>query len=65
MEELKIYKYQAKHIEDALRLTARYEKSSKLETCYDRDVMQALQMIRNIINGKPDQFVNRYGKNKD
>jgi len=64
MEELKIYAFQVKHIETALKLTARYEKCSKLETCYDRDVMQALQLIRNIIEGKPDERVNRFKKHE-
>lgn len=60
MKELKIYEYQAKDIENALRLTANYEKCREKKTCYDRDVMQALEMIRNIINEQPDKQVKRF-----
>jgi len=61
MKELKIYEYQAKHILDVLELTSRYNKSSKKETCYDRDVVEALGMIKNILDKKPDELVKRYG----
>jgi len=38
MEELIIYKFQAKKIEDALRKTANVLKSHNKETCLDRDI---------------------------
>lgn len=59
MEELKIYKFQAKHIEDTLRLVARTLESRNKETSIDRDVMQAWGMIKNILNGEPDKHVQR------
>lgn len=62
MKELKIYEYQAKVIEDALRLTSNFHNCSNKETCYDRDVTDALKMIRNIIAEKPDELVKRYEK---
>jgi hypothetical protein len=59
MEELKIYKYQAKHIEDTLRLVARTLESQSKETCLDRDVMQAWGMIEAILNGQPEKVIHR------
>lgn len=38
MKELKIYEFQAKQIEDTLRIVARTLNSKTKETCLDRDV---------------------------
>ena len=59
MKELKIYEYQAKQIEDTLRIVARILKSANKETCIDRDVMQSWQMIKNILAEKPEELVTR------
>lgn len=54
MEELKIYKYQAKQIEDTLRKVANTLESNNLTTCLDRDVMQSWEMIKNVLNEQID-----------
>ncbi|MFW6246788.1 MAG: hypothetical protein ACOC22_01235 [bacterium] len=59
MEELTIYEFQAKRIEDTLRVVANALKSHDKKTCLDRDVMQSLQMIKNVLNKNIDQHVNR------
>lgn len=59
MKELKIYEYQAKQIEDTFRIVARVLKSKDKTTCLDRDIMQSWQMIQNILEGKPDEYVKR------
>lgn len=59
MKELKIYEYQAKTIEDALRLAARQLDSHGNKTCMDRTIMQAYGMIQNILAGKPEEPVLR------
>lgn len=50
MEELEIYEFQAKHIEDTFRKIANCMNSRSKETCLDRDVMQAWEMIKNVLN---------------
>ena len=45
MKELKIYEYQAKQIEDTLRL--------------DRDIIQSHEFIKNVLQGEPDKAVTR------
>ena len=59
MKELKIYEFQAKQIEDTLRLVANLLKSRSKETSLDRDVMQSLEMVRNILKGDFDKHVTR------
>ncbi len=59
MEELKIYEFQAKQIEDTLRKVSNILKSHSKETCIDRDVMQSWQMIINTISGNIDEHVSR------
>ena len=59
MEELRIYKFQAKRIEDAFRMAARVLKSSSKETCLDRDVMQSWEFIKNVLKEDIDKHVNR------
>lgn len=59
MKELIIYEYQAKQIEDTLRLVANILQSHQKTTSLDRDVMQSWAMIQNVINGKPDERVIR------
>ena len=49
MKELKIYEYQAKHIEDTFRLVARVLNSKDKTTSLDRDIMQAWAMIENVL----------------
>lgn len=59
MAELKIYKFQAKQIEDTFRLVARTLESKTKETSLDRDVMQSWEMIKNVLAGKIDEPVKR------
>ena len=59
MKELKIYEFQAKQIEDTLRLVARVLNSKEAKTSLDRDVMQSWEMIKNILKELPDQHVKR------
>ena len=56
MEELKIYKYQAKQIEDTLRMVANRLKSHSKETCLDRNVIQSWEMIQNVLSGDIDKL---------
>lgn len=60
MKELKIYEYQAKHIEDTLRLVARLLESKDKNSSLDRDVMQSLEMVRNVISETPDNISKRF-----
>ena len=59
MKELKIYEFQAKQIEDTFRIVARILKSKNKETCLDRDIMVSWQMIKNVLDNKIDDRVNR------
>ena len=59
MKELKIYEFQAKQIEDTLRLVARLLESKKKETCLDRDIMVSWQQIKNVLSETIDETVNR------
>lgn len=60
MKELKIYAFQAKNIETALRLAIRALESNKKETCMDRDLVQAYEYIKNILAEQPDKEVKRF-----
>lgn len=59
MKELKIYEFQAKQIEDTLRLVARVLNSKSKETSVDRDVMQSWEMIKNVLSENIDSHVPR------
>ena len=59
MEELVIYEYQAKAIEEALRVVSRLHKSEKKDTCMNRDITYALNTIRNVIDKNPQRTVER------
>jgi hypothetical protein len=59
MKELKIYDFQAKRIEDTLRLVARTLESKGKTTSLDRDVMQSWEMIKNVLTEKIDTHVPR------
>ena len=60
MKELTIYEFQAKDIEDCLRLCARTLGSKDRISCLDRDVMQCWKTIQNVIEGKKDERVSRF-----
>ena len=60
MKELKIYEFQAKHILNALNSAVRIHKCKSKETCFDRDIMQALGFIENALNKDIDKEVKRY-----
>lgn len=60
MEELKIYEFQAKRLEDTLRLVVRTLNSKSRETCLDRDIMQSWEMIKNVLNKTPDKRTDRF-----
>lgn len=55
MKELKIYEFQANKIEDTLRKVNNLLDCSKKETCLDRDVMQAMQILKNVLNENPEE----------
>jgi len=59
MDELKIYEFQAKQIEDTFRLVARVLNSKSKETCIDRDIMQSWEYIKNVLNKDIDKHVSR------
>jgi len=59
MKELKIYEFQAKQIEDTLRIVARVMESKNKETCLDRDVMVAWQRIKNVLAEQINERVDR------
>lgn len=61
MKELKIYEFQAKQIEDTLRLVANRLESKNRETSLDRDVMQSWEMIKNVLKEQIDVRVPRNG----
>lgn len=60
MKELKIYEFQAEHIKDTLRLVANILGSRKKESSVDRDVIQAQQMIDNVLSGEIDKQAKRF-----
>lgn len=60
MKELTIYEFQAKQIEDTLRLFARVLDSKSKKTSIDRDVMQSWQMIKNVLAGDIKNQVKRF-----
>lgn len=59
MKELKIYEFQAKQIEDTLRVVERVLESKNKTTCLDRDIMLSWQMIKNVLSEKIDERVVR------
>ena len=59
MEEYKIYEFQAKQIEDTLRLVANRLNSKSKETCLDRDIIQSWKMIKNVLKRDIDKHVSR------
>lgn len=60
MEEiLEIYEFQAKLIANALRLAANILKSRNKITSADRDIMQAIGMIQNVLAKDIDKQVKR------
>lgn len=60
MKELKIYQFQAKQIEDTLRLVANSMDSQKKITSVDRDVMQSWEMIKNVLKEDIDKHTPRF-----
>lgn len=60
MKELKIYEFQAKQIEDTLRIVANELKSKNRETCLDRDIMVSWRTIKNVLEEKIDENVSRF-----
>lgn len=59
MKELKIYKFQAEEIEDALRMVSYIFESHKKETCVDRSIILSLKLIRNVLDETIDNRVTR------
>ena len=60
MQELKIYQYQAKRIEDAFRIVSNHFHSQHKKTCLDRDITWCWQTIKNILEGKINERVERF-----
>ena len=54
MEELIILKYQAKEIENTLRLVANTLGSRAKETCLDRQIMRSTEFIKEILAKSKD-----------
>jgi hypothetical protein len=59
MDKLTIYRFQAELIQDTFRIGNNAFEFDKKETSFDRDAMQAWQMIKNVLEGKIDQHVPR------
>lgn len=57
MDEIIIYKYQLKAIQNALRLTININECYKVEgqTCFDRQILKAKLFVDNALNGKIDE----------
>lgn len=60
MKQLIIYEYQAKQIQDTLRMVANALKSEYQATSLDRDIMQSMEMITKVVNEKIDEQVSRF-----
>lgn len=60
MEEITIYRFQLKAIEEALRVVANTYKCREQVTCLDRMVAQAEKFAQNALNGEKDKEVH-YG----
>ena len=50
MKELIIFEYQAKEIEDTLRLVANGLNSRAKETCLDRKICQSIEFIKAVLS---------------
>ena len=52
MEELIIFKYQAKKIEDTLRIVANIlgSRNKETETCADRQVLKSIEHIKEVLS---------------
>ena len=59
MEELIIYEFQAKQIEDTFRIIANLHQSYSKKTSLDRDVMQSWEMIKNVLDKNIDKQAKR------
>jgi hypothetical protein len=57
MEEIIIYKYQLKDIQNALRLAIHINgcHNKKDQTCFDRQMLKAKLFVDNALNGKIDE----------
>ena len=57
MEEIIIYKYQLKAIQNALRLAININECNKKynQTCFDRQILKAKLFADNALNGKIDE----------
>lgn len=61
-KQFTIDKFQLEVIADALRLTANIYGCRNQVTCFDRQVTQAEQFAKNILNGEKDKYVNYMAK---
>ena len=57
MDEIIIYKYQLKNIQNALRLAININNCDKKDnqTCFDRQMLKAKLFVDNALNGKIDE----------
>ena len=57
MDEIIIYKYQLKAIQNALRLAININDCNKKDnqTCFDRQMLKAKLFVDNALNGKTDE----------
>jgi hypothetical protein len=58
MKEIVIYEFQLDRIIEALRITSNIHNCKTKETCFDRQVCQALAFARNAKEGNKDKQVN-------
>jgi hypothetical protein len=60
MDEVIIYRFQLESILDVLQLTSRYNNSSECDTCYNRDITQAIRFTKNALDGNPKLQATRF-----
>ncbi len=60
MKELMIYTFQAKHIENALRIVANILGNRKKQTCADRQICKSIEMIKEVLGESVDAGVPAY-----
>lgn len=59
MQKLEIYRFQAESIKHALRIVSNRLNCHTKKTCLDREVMEATEIIENVLNERINQITNR------
>jgi hypothetical protein len=60
MKELIIYDFQAKDILRTLELASRVLNCKSKETSLDRDIIQSIETLKNVLNETPQTIVSRF-----